>query len=150
MLAVKKRDKIIWIYLGKSGRDSRPPASQSAVRLPEAHLHLQAEGQRDQSSDAAESAVISADLDDLSNSPEGVANWATNNKHVDNTNNIILAVCLEAAAQFQAVWASSSQALVAYEPTSSDMVSQSIHVFLIILFVFILKITKKKLMLLVL
>ena len=80
------------IYLGKSGRDSRPPAPQSAVRLPEAHLHLQAEGQRDQSeaaSDEAEPAAISAEDEDLSNSPEGVANWATNNKHVDNTNNII-------------------------------------------------------------
>ena len=40
------------IYLGKSGRDSRPPAPQSAVRLPEAHLHLQAEGQRDMLSNA--------------------------------------------------------------------------------------------------
>ena len=69
---------------------------------------MQAEGQCDQSEAASEDELASseaADLADLSNSPEGVAcrgslnrgspegvaNWATNNKHVDTTNNIIAA-----------------------------------------------------------
>lgn len=78
-----------WIRsgLGNKGKDWRPPASQSAVRLPEAHLHLQAEGHWLQSESGSDPAL----LDKEEKSPEGVAADETNNsKQTDNTNTIII------------------------------------------------------------
>ena len=84
---------------------------------------MQAAGQRDQSEAASEADEAeppppppSANAADLSNSPEGVADWATNNKHVDSTNNIIAA----AEAVLEAVEANQA----ADTPTSSDVVNE--------------------------
>ena len=82
---------------------------------------MQAAGQRDQSEAASEADEAeppppppSANAADLSNSPEGVADWATNNKHVDSTNNIIAA-----EAELEAVEANQADT-----PTSSDVVNE--------------------------
>ena len=71
--------------LGNKGKASKLASWQSAVRLPEAHLHLQADGQWLQSPSESKLAMLS---------PEGVAVVANNNIQVEYNKNIVLSPAL--------------------------------------------------------